>query len=117
MTEILQTIALFAVMGALCWYLERLCPEDDRQPRWRRDSSTEVFYFSVRVILSTLVVAALAVTGYNLPDSGGRNVLAAQPFWIQATAVLFLSDLISYWVHRLMHYVPLLWRIHAIHHS
>jgi sterol desaturase/sphingolipid hydroxylase (fatty acid hydroxylase superfamily) len=28
-----------------------------------------------------------------------------------------LFDLLSYWVHRLLHTVPYFWRFHAVHHS
>lgn len=30
---------------------------------------------------------------------------------------LILFDLIIYWQHRIFHYVPLLWRLHKVHHS
>ncbi len=43
----------------------------------------------------------------------GRSQL---PPWA-AFLVLFISlQLTSYWLHRLMHTVPALWRIHAVHH-
>jgi lathosterol oxidase len=28
-----------------------------------------------------------------------------------------VADLTQYWVHRLFHSVPVLWRVHAVHHS
>jgi sterol desaturase/sphingolipid hydroxylase (fatty acid hydroxylase superfamily) len=28
-----------------------------------------------------------------------------------------LTDLVQYWVHRVFHRVPFLWRFHAVHHS
>jgi sterol desaturase/sphingolipid hydroxylase (fatty acid hydroxylase superfamily) len=44
--------------------------------------------------------------------------------WVQqlplAASLLLLmlvADLIEYWVHRALHEVPLLWRVHAVHHS
>ena len=117
MGEVLQTVGAFGVMGALCWYLERLWPEDHFQPRWRRDSMTDVIYFSLRILLSAIVIGALAITGFNLPGKSETPTLGSQPLWLQATVVLFLSDLIFYWVHRIMHFSPPLWRIHAIHHS
>jgi sterol desaturase/sphingolipid hydroxylase (fatty acid hydroxylase superfamily) len=32
-------------------------------------------------------------------------------------AMLLLDSLAAYWVHRLMHGAPLLWRIHRVHHA
>jgi sterol desaturase/sphingolipid hydroxylase (fatty acid hydroxylase superfamily) len=43
--------------------------------------------------------------------------VAAQPLWLQFWEILFLVDLVSYWVHRAFHGVPALWKFHAIHHS
>jgi len=30
---------------------------------------------------------------------------------------MFLTDLVQYWLHRILHQVPFLWKFHAIHHS
>lgn len=40
-----------------------------------------------------------------------------QPLVLQVTAAIFIGDLSFYFVHRLLHTVPWLWRFHAIHHS
>jgi sterol desaturase/sphingolipid hydroxylase (fatty acid hydroxylase superfamily) len=40
-----------------------------------------------------------------------------QPFVFQFAGILLLTDLTQYWIHRLFHVVPALWRFHAIHHS
>lgn len=39
------------------------------------------------------------------------------PFWVKLVAGVALFDLTSYWFHRLAHKVPLLWRLHRVHHS
>lgn len=31
--------------------------------------------------------------------------------------IILLSDFGRYWLHRFMHTIPLLWRVHAVHHS
>ncbi len=46
-----------------------------------------------------------------------RAAVAAQPWWLQAVEVIFLSDLCVYWGHRVQHRVGFLWRFHSIHHS
>jgi len=40
-----------------------------------------------------------------------------QPYLLQVFAVLFLSDFLIYWGHRLQHNVDFLWRFHKVHHS
>jgi len=39
------------------------------------------------------------------------------PLWAQGILIVFLSDLLRYWLHRLSHTIPILWRLHAVHHS
>ena len=47
----------------------------------------------------------------------GFGPLRRQPQWAQVVEILLLGDLLYYWIHRLAHTWPLLWRVHAIHHS
>ena len=36
---------------------------------------------------------------------------------LQFFEIMFLTDLVQYWVHRAFHRVPWLWNFHAVHHS
>src|SRR5581483_9729570 len=77
----------------------------------------------------SLGVINLLLFGVLLPDS-----VFAHPEWVPAAvqdvweaidkvpllafAVAFpLLDLFDYWMHRLFHAVPVLWRLHMIHHA
>lgn len=44
-------------------------------------------------------------------------IIQSQPLWLQFIELLIVVDFTTYWLHRAMHEVPLLWRFHAIHHS
>ena len=35
----------------------------------------------------------------------------------QLFLIILVADLVQYWTHRAYHEVPLLWRLHAVHHS
>src|SRR4029453_19240224 len=39
------------------------------------------------------------------------------PFVAQAALTFLLLDLWKYWEHRVFHRLPLLWRLHLVHHS
>lgn len=39
------------------------------------------------------------------------------PYWIEVTSTVILLDLAIYLQHRLFHGVPLLWRLHRMHHA
>jgi sterol desaturase/sphingolipid hydroxylase (fatty acid hydroxylase superfamily) len=43
--------------------------------------------------------------------------MARLPLPLQILALLVAADLVQYWLHRAMHEVPWLWRVHAVHHS
>lgn len=114
--ELVITLIGFIAMGAFCTMFERLWPADATQPRWRSDSWIDVFYLGLRIFLSVVMMLITVVVGRSLV-APVDNLLTQQPVWLQAMEILLLSDLISYWVHRLLHvYIPL-WRVHAIHHS
>jgi sterol desaturase/sphingolipid hydroxylase (fatty acid hydroxylase superfamily) len=115
MNDLIVAVGGFVIMGLLCALLERLWPEDGTQPAWRADSGTDVIYFLIRVGLSAVLVLASAATGGSIPERAGP--VSSQPTWLQVIEFLLVTDLVSYWVHRIEHELPALWRIHAIHHS
>lgn len=39
------------------------------------------------------------------------------PVWQQAILMLLAAEFLRYWLHRASHEWPLLWRLHAVHHS
>lgn len=39
------------------------------------------------------------------------------PSWLSIIVCLLLLDMLIYWQHRLFHKVPLLWRLHKVHHA
>lgn len=39
------------------------------------------------------------------------------PIWLAIPVAVLALDLAVYWQHRLMHAIPLLWRLHRVHHS
>ena len=61
--------------------------------------------------------AAIALAGSLAP-------VAVTPFWpdssplvVQIGLMLLAVDCMRYWLHRACHRFPLLWRLHAVHHS
>lgn len=39
------------------------------------------------------------------------------PAWFNLVCSLLLLDMVIYWQHRLFHKIPLLWRLHRVHHA
>ena len=114
--ELVITLSGFLLMGLLCTAFERLWPEDSDQPRWRSDSWIDVFYLGLRITLSVLLMLLTMLVGHSM-TAPAENAINRQPMWLQIIQILLLTDLISYWTHRVFHVCAPLWRVHAIHHS
>jgi sterol desaturase/sphingolipid hydroxylase (fatty acid hydroxylase superfamily) len=66
----------------------------------------------------TLTLGALLSAAVTLRTWVGGNVWPVEwPLWAQLPLALVVGDLGSYVVHRACHRFPLLWRVHAMHHS
>jgi len=94
-------------------------------PRWgdlRDVTRADVIYFLLAAPLdrlqSFLLIGLLAGTAQY------HQYLQVFDFWpsgahilIQLLLVTLIVDVFKYWYHRWTHEVPLLWRMHSIHHS
>jgi sterol desaturase/sphingolipid hydroxylase (fatty acid hydroxylase superfamily) len=104
---------------ALLVPLEILFPARPEQRPLRRGSLTDFLHFTLDPFLvaagGTLLLAVLAALLERVVP--GRAFLRAQPFAVQLTEIIVLSELGGYWIHRLSHELPALWRFHAVHHS
>ena len=70
-------------------------------------------------ILLRLVFPTLAVvfSVYITTRGFGLLNLLDLPFWLALPFTVIMLDLTAYVVHRLLHKVPWLWRLHKIHHA
>ena len=89
--------------------------------RFRKGWWLDLTYFLGQYLLwfglvNTLLFGFEAQLTTWIPDDF-RQQVAAQPGWLQMVEIIFLSDLIIYWGHRLQHRVGFLWRFHKVHHS
>jgi sterol desaturase/sphingolipid hydroxylase (fatty acid hydroxylase superfamily) len=93
---------------------------------WRataRDLRTDAMHLVVSTMLLPPLIRWL-LTAALLPGAAWLSGAAGFPVWpsswpllLQLVLALVLADLTGYWVHRLAHEVPLLWRFHMIHHQ
>lgn len=75
--------------------------------------------FQIVLTLLNLFFASLQVNGINWLNSNeiGILYLVELPFWIKLFLGVVLYDFTTYWIHRASHKIPLLWRLHRVHHS
>jgi sterol desaturase/sphingolipid hydroxylase (fatty acid hydroxylase superfamily) len=106
--------------GVLFIPLERLLRKHE-QPIFRMDWREDLFYFLVSSLLvQALTFLSLAPSLAILQHTDWANLrswIGSQPVVLQFVEIMFLTDLVQYWVHRAFHRIPWLWRFHSVHHS
>ena len=114
-------IRLSAFLGVLFAMLmaERLVARGVPRPLgWRRWPSN----LALPLIGSALIrlIAPAGAVGVALwAEARGLGLLPAlgMPGWVAVPLAVLLLDLAIYWQHRVFHHVPLLWRLHRMHHA
>jgi sterol desaturase/sphingolipid hydroxylase (fatty acid hydroxylase superfamily) len=101
--------------------MEKAFPAKPNQKTFRKHWVLDLCYFLGQYLLwSGLILWLLTYFNFylqNIVPSKFSLFIQKQPVWLQAVEMLFMSDLIIYWGHRIQHKVDFLWRFHKVHHS
>ncbi len=103
-------------------------PWRENQATFRKDFWLDFFYMFFNFFLFSLLIYNAAsdvvvqafndlirsVSGFDLQAS---NPLRHSPLWLILLIGFFVRDFVQWWVHRLLHRVPMLWEFHKVHHS
>lgn len=118
-------LLLVVSLAVLAW--EQLRPWRRDQPRVREGFWLDGFYLFFNFFLFSLAgfaaVADVAAAAFDdLRSSLGIESMtvvdaSGSARWVQLALFFVARDFIHYWIHRLLHRVPLLWRFHQVHHS
>jgi sterol desaturase/sphingolipid hydroxylase (fatty acid hydroxylase superfamily) len=101
--------------------IERLLGRRE-QPIFRYEWREDLLYFLISSLLVQLLTFLSLAPSYTILHYTGwaadlRAAVASQPVVLQFVEIMFLTDLVQYWVHRTFHRVPFLWKFHSVHHS
>ncbi len=115
------------VVSLFCLILERIAPWRSQQKMFRNQIGQDFFWLifnghyagvAVAVVGSWLIQKLNPLLGsWNIPAPESIHLLSGSPVWVQFIVFLVLKDFIEYFVHNLLHRVPLLWEFHKVHHS
>lgn len=109
----LPVLLLLAIgVSMLC---ERLWPYRERWNVSQGDGTRDVIHAGVNEALNAAGIAAIPLIALVLPDSGLWP--SDWPLALQLLLALPVADLGITLVHYASHRLPLLWRLHAVHHS
>ncbi len=102
-------------------FIEKLFAHRKDQPVFRPEWQTDLNHFIVNHMLIGFMLLATNLLVHKLfgwaANDGIRLWIANLPFWVALPLIVLVADLVQYWTHRAYHEVPLLWRLHAVHHS
>lgn len=120
--ESLIRLAVFLGLFALFAVCERIAPRRETHPRRPRRWLTNLS-------MSILNAATLRMLAFGLPllavgaalDASTRgyglfNALG-WPTWIETILAIFILDLAIWGQHLISHKIPVLWRLHRVHHA
>ncbi|HJM91096.1 MAG: sterol desaturase family protein [Alphaproteobacteria bacterium] len=111
------TIFLGVLAGMALWELAapRRILTQNKPYRWFGNLGIVVLNTALgRLLFPILAVGAAYWAEQNF--WGLFNWLAL-PGWLEVAVAAALLDLTVYWQHRLFHKIPLLWRLHRMHHA
>ena len=74
----------------------------------------QVVYVICNIFFATFQVYCIDWLNDN---HAGLLYLFQMPVWANLIAGVVFYDFTTYWIHRSTHIVPLLWRLHRVHHS
>lgn len=116
----IYTVAIPAFLLGLLSIAEKIWPRRvlvlGRHPRWLTHG---LFFLTNAVIgrvLSFIIVVGVAANWAAQSGFGLFN-LTAWPWWFEALLAFVILDFAVWLQHVAMHRIPLLWRLHAVHHS
>ena len=106
---------IFAVMAVLEFFWPRRRQVIGRLRRWPNNIAISVLN---SLLLRFLIPTAAVGLAWIASDNGwGLLNLVALPVAFEVVFGVLLLDLAIYFQHRIFHAVPILWRLHRMHHS
>jgi sterol desaturase/sphingolipid hydroxylase (fatty acid hydroxylase superfamily) len=108
-------LGVFAGMAALELVAEKRPRRATRWVRWR----TNLALMVVNTALLRVLFPTAAVGMALFAEARGWGLLAqvGWPAWAEVAAAVVLLDLAIYVQHVIFHALPLLWRLHQVHHA
>lgn len=105
---------LLLLVGAEALWPRRK-PLPTRGPRWM----TNLLMLSIDAVVLRLGLPVLAVAWAVQTQANGWGLFNQLdwPIVLEFVLAVLVFDLVIYGQHRLMHRIPLLWRLHRVHHT
>jgi sterol desaturase/sphingolipid hydroxylase (fatty acid hydroxylase superfamily) len=109
-----MTLIVFAILAGI----EVLAPwREARLGRQRWWANLGILLVDVAVVRVIMPASLVVLAAWLEPRQIGLLPALGLGGWPAGLLAFVLLDLLIYWQHRLFHRIPLLWRLHRMHHS
>lgn len=120
--ENLFRFGTFALILFAMTVLEAFWPRRERRhPRARRWSTNfgilAADFGAVAAVTFVIPITAVLTALYAEANGWGLFNVVDIPFWLALVATLVIMDFVIWFQHWLTHRIPLLWRLHRVHHT
>jgi sterol desaturase/sphingolipid hydroxylase (fatty acid hydroxylase superfamily) len=106
---------VFAAMALWEWLAPRRTLRVGRTPRWPGNLGILALdILAVRLLVPTTAVGVALIAA---KQGWGLFIMAGLPTWASLVLGVIALDLIIYIQHVVFHHVPVLWRLHRMHHA
>ena len=113
--ELVLIVVIALLFAAESWFPFREYLEEKRYQHILRNALlTFVNFLILGIIYGYAVKHVAAWTLYN--NAGLFNFLT-WPVWLETILMLLIMDVVLYFMHVIHHKIPVLWRLHQVHHS
>lgn len=109
-----STLPLIAAM-ALIMFIELVLPLHRRAPQARRLRVNLMFTVLTLGLYFVLGTALMALLAYS--HARGWGMVSLPAGWLSILVTVLVLDFATWFAHWAMHRVPILWRVHLVHHS
>lgn len=108
-------LTMFALLAGWEFWWPRRALSQAKRVRWLTNLSLVVVDALVLRLMGGIVAFAAAI--YVQQHGWGWLNNVAWPYWLEFIIALALLDFALYLQHVASHYVPILWRLHRVHHT
>lgn len=109
---------IFLIMALLEAWLPRRQRRHRRQGRWVTNFGILLSsYAAVLAVTFVIPVTAVISAMYAQTQGWGLFNLVEWPVWLEYLAGFILLDFVIWGQHLVTHKVPILWRLHRVHHT
>jgi sterol desaturase/sphingolipid hydroxylase (fatty acid hydroxylase superfamily) len=116
----MYAVAIPAILLASLMLAEYLWPRRElvlgRYPRWLTHALFFLTNAVVGRLLAFIVVVAVAAD-WAAQNQFGLFNMVNMPWWLEAGLAFIILDFAVWLQHVALHRIPILWRMHAVHHS